>query len=421
MSQSTIKKIDFHLSLSASKLIEKLALYQLHPNDFNRGFYIDQERIERLSKQLEMQSHSEEFSELLDVVSTWPVIFTLSFTAINDKVNQFISTFLEWHKKGGNAFNNVEVMIQCIHIRTLFPSQKSYQFQLFLFGLISETVSHYNQLKLHYYEQHDPLSALPNHRFLQQLLTKTNSGQKENAALMILSINSESNVYNPKINDEKLINHVISLLTSDLISNAKLFHTDYNELTLYFDRVLDRTRIELVATKIRRLFDHALLIDNDSFFIRPKLAFSYGALASTTGTDLLKQAQLALENAKISDESIICYSPQVKSTLDQQRLIEHEIVSAFNQGEFTLHFQPIIQLSTQNCVGAECLLRWASAPKSFTPPMIIDVLNKRGLSNMFIRWLINTAFRIGKSLIDHAHNNDFYLSINLQPEDLVDE
>jgi EAL domain-containing protein (putative c-di-GMP-specific phosphodiesterase class I) len=60
--------------------------------------------------------------------------------------------------------------------------------------------------------------------------------------------------------------------------------------------------------------------------------------------------------------------------------IEHELRVALEHGEFSLHYQPEIDLETATIVGAEALLRWHSPTRGLVPPArFIPIAEATGL------------------------------------------
>ena len=52
----------------------------------------------------------------------------------------------------------------------------------------------------------------------------------------------------------------------------------------------------------------------------------------------------------------------------QRQSLGGELQGALRRGEFTVHYQPIVDLNTRQCVGAEALIRWRHADGTMTSP-----------------------------------------------------
>ena len=123
------------------------------------------------------------------------------------------------------------------------------------------------------------------------------------------------------------------------------------------------------------------------------LSFSIGAARfpdDAPALDLLYQnADLALYTAKRRGRGrYVRYDPVQRSVRDRQLAVVGEAEAALARGEFLLHLQPIVTLSSETVCGYEALLRW-NHPRHglMTPEGFADVL---------------VAERIGLRIQDHV-------------------
>lgn len=96
------------------------------------------------------------------------------------------------------------------------------------------------------------------------------------------------------------------------------------------------------------------------------------------------------------------------------------IQDAIRDREFSLEYQPIVDLNTGEGVGAEALLRWRLPDGSFiSPDIFIPIAEQAGLISQITELVINQAFsELGDWLHDHPHH---HLSINLSPNDVLSD
>ena len=92
---------------------------------------------------------------------------------------------------------------------------------------------------------------------------------------------------------------------------------------------------------------------------------------------------------------------------------------------FQIHYQPIIDLETHQCVGVEALMRWYHPTAGLIrPDRFIPVAENNGLIVPLTRWLIRTAI---DELAPHLYGDSgFYVAVNLSAShfrtfDLVDD
>ncbi|MBI2785987.1 MAG: EAL domain-containing protein [Legionella longbeachae] len=102
----------------------------------------------------------------------------------------------------------------------------------------------------------------------------------------------------------------------------------------------------------------------------------------------------------------------------QRRLsIASELQYAVIDNELSVHYQPILELNSGRCVGAEALVRWfISENESIPPDYFISIAEKSGFISKITKYVIATAIDDMKDIL--SANQNFHLSINLSFYDL---
>ncbi|MGZ3772076.1 MAG: EAL domain-containing protein [Pseudobdellovibrionaceae bacterium] len=109
-----------------------------------------------------------------------------------------------------------------------------------------------------------------------------------------------------------------------------------------------------------------------------------------------------------------------QNALDQLKL-ENQIFQAFQNKEFELFYQPIINLKTKQITGCEALLRWNSPLHGLVSPnLFIDVIENSAMVIPIGHWIINQALKDLRLIQDQLRLNkktkmadEFMMSINI--------
>ncbi|WP_207914373.1 bifunctional diguanylate cyclase/phosphodiesterase [Micromonospora sp. KC213] len=143
------------------------------------------------------------------------------------------------------------------------------------------------------------------------------------------------------------------------------------------------------------------------------------APASGGMPELLRRADVAMYQAKRAGQRIATYVP-TRDTADLGRLaLGGELPRAVADQEFTVNFQPIVELGSGAVTGAEALARWHHPVHGVIDPLrFIDAVERSGLLPAFAEAILDQALLAAVTW--RTAGFDVPVSVNVSPRSLLD-
>jgi len=156
--------------------------------------------------------------------------------------------------------------------------------------------------------------------------------------------------------------------------------------------------------------------------IRASVGASIGiALVPSNATDpsgLLWCADVAMYRAKLGNISYVFYDQDIDGGEDQPNLLD-ELRVAVKEGDFVLHYQPVLNLKTGQILSVEALVRWPHAKLGLVPPMkFLPLAEDAGLMWPLTTWVLNEA--LAQCAAWRASGRMLSVSVNVATSDLLE-
>ena len=242
---------------------------------------------------------------------------------------------------------------------------------------------------------HDHLTQLPNRRKfnekLQQLTSEYANGDQK-FAVMIIDID-----HFKYINDtigypsgDELLCQIAVRLASLIPSNDMLARLGGDEFGVLVVNMESIGSIEIISNQIIDGLLEPFLIDGYELYVTVSIGISIFPDNGVDSSDLLSNADIALNKAEKQGESnyhIISRSSSIDSYKSYS--LGRDIRKALENNEMTLHFQPRVDSRTGEMISAEALIRWEHPEWGLVSPMeFLPIAEENGLIVHIDDWVL---------------------------------
>ena len=217
---------------------------------------------------------------------------------------------------------------------------------------------------------YDQLTNLPNKTlFLEKIKDKlkTNKGFLALVVIDIARFREINSTFGIEFGDKLL--REISLRLKDRFKTGIISRLHSDEFVLALNSIKSKDEIENIVYQIKDIFEQPFFIGNKQIYISSYAGVSIFPIDGKKVEDLLRKANVAVSRAKeIGENTISFYSKVVEHKISRNVFLKQELKKAFENEDFVIFFQPIVNLKNKKIIGIESLIRWKHRRFGIIPP-----------------------------------------------------
>ena len=240
----------------------------------------------------------------------------------------------------------------------------------------------------------DPLTGLPNQRWLEQRITERASAGAAGRGLLGLArvaidgLDRVRATFGPG-EVEGIVRRVGDRLRAD--GGESAVRLDGGE----FGLLAESGVLEEVTRRLRSGCDTvraALAVEERAAYLHARAGAAVWPHDASEAAGLLGCADAALRHVAPGSAGLVFYAGAMNEALEKRVRLEIDLSRAIERGELRLHYQPIVDARTRQTLGAEALVRWQHATLGLVPPLqFIGLAEEVGLIESIGRWVIREA------------------------------
>jgi len=259
--------------------------------------------------------------------------------------------------------------------------------------------------------------------FMQHIDNLLEQSRKEKGVLAYLVIKLKrfkdiNTAYSLQTGDE-LLQQLEKRLRNVMRPNDVLSRTGDSEFGMVLPALNNVSHALLAANKIVHESEKPLGLE--SHVIEPSVIVGVSIASDRmTHEGLIQNSTIALMEAEKNSERYRLYEPEIDRTLPPKLILENEMHYAYEHDEYSLCFQPKIDITNQRLDGAEALIRWHSSKYGMVNTQyFVDILEESSLLMPVTKWVLNMSLR--KCLEFQKVVSDFKIAVNLSPALLTND
>jgi diguanylate cyclase (GGDEF)-like protein/PAS domain S-box-containing protein len=274
--------------------------------------------------------------------------------------------------------------------------------------------------KLEFLAHHDALTRLPNRLLLRDRFDQAVAiANREQSTLGFFFLDLDNF---KQINDslghnygDQLLIRVVERLQGCIRETDTISRQGGDEFVILLANVREPGIIEAVAQNIIGAFGEPFKIDGYTL----TTSFSIGiSLFPNDGREfdvLLKQADAALYSAKEAGRNTYrFFSERMNIDTLENISLQGQLHSALKNLEFLLHYQPQIDMTSGQIIGAEALVRWQHPEMGFiAPDRFIPLAERSGLIIPIGEWVLTEACRQAQIWRETCQLQGMVVAVNL--------
>jgi diguanylate cyclase (GGDEF)-like protein len=277
---------------------------------------------------------------------------------------------------------------------------------------------------------YDPTTGLPNRELLTDRIGHALAGQRTGdpteIAVILLDLDGFK-VINESLGHvvgDRLLSAVGQRLANGVRPGDTVARFGGDEFGVILDPVAGEAEARRIADRLGVDLRLPFALDGRDWFISASLGVAIGGPGHATPDELLRQAEIAMVQAKTDAASRLAVFHRSMDDQTRERVdLELDLRGAIERHELRVHYQPIVDLASDAIVGFEALVRWQHPTRGLVPPLaFIPLAEETGLIVPLGRWVLETACREAARWRRPAHHRGptpLFVSVNLSARQFV--
>lgn len=289
--------------------------------------------------------------------------------------------------------------------------------------------------RLRHMATHDALTGLPNRSLLSDRIRMAIAhARRTGKGFAVLALDLDGF---KKVNDalghpvgDALLRVAAVRLSETLRNIDTLARVGGDEFVAVLPGAVSEAEILAIARRMISSVQLPFDIQSHTLYVGTSIGAAVFPEHGDSEVKLLAHADTAMYRAKETGKArCVIYDHEKFTQPEHDVTMEAAMFQAVRDGEFLLHYQPIVDARSRQIMGFEALMRWQRAGQGMVPPsQFIPMAESNGLINLLGAWALKAAC-VQVKRFEEAAGRPLYVSVNVSPRqfrndqflDIVDE
>ncbi|SDN17865.1 PAS domain S-box-containing protein/diguanylate cyclase (GGDEF) domain-containing protein [Afipia sp. GAS231] len=339
----------------------------------------------------------------------WPEDEWATHSQALQQVGDVYNSSHDWrHLKADGS----EIHVLTFGRRVAFDGRDGY-----LVAVVDITERRKAEARIAHMAHHDGLTNLPNRDYyqdrLREALERGKPGSKR-VAVLCVDLDLFKNVndsFGHPIGD-RLLKAVAERLKSEVRGDNLVARLGGDEFAIVLASGVSPNEVSDFSDRLIAVLSAGYDLDGLEVVVGASIGIALSPGDGATTEELMRNADMALYRAKSDGGGVHrFFEREMDRQAQKRRDMERDLRRAFANGEFELHYQPLVDIAANRISGFESLLRWRNPDKGMISPAdFIPVAEDIGLIVQLGEWVLREA-------CTEAMNwpKDVKVAVNLSP------
>jgi diguanylate cyclase (GGDEF)-like protein len=281
--------------------------------------------------------------------------------------------------------------------------------------------------RIEYLASHDGLTDLPNRELFNGLLRHTIDAARRNArqfALLFIDLDRFKIINDSLGHDagDLLLVEVARRLRGALRASDVVARLGGDEFVVILEETSDRNDIEQIAGHLLSVVGQPMQLSGHECHTTASIGIAVYPENGADAATLTKNADIAMYLAKEDGKNgFRFFSGEIKAQSIERLRLETELRRAVARQQFSLHYQPKVDMESGQITGVEALLRWKHPELGLvSPAQFIPLAEETGLIVPIGRWVMREACAQNMAW-QRRGLRPVSMAVNLSPRQFADE